>query len=109
MNVYHSKYTIVRKVAKHDFKMRVIEEDIDDFDLLWCDHGLPPERIMRMKSYQRTNHFPGMQSLTRKDQLGKNLNSMRALFPEAYDFYPKTWLVPNEMKQLRADWRKAIQ
>ena len=60
VNCYHTKYTIVRKVVRHDYKMRVIEDDIDDFDLLWCDHGLPPERIMRMKSYQRTNHFPGM-------------------------------------------------
>ena len=109
MNVYYTKYTIVRKVVRHDFKMRTIEEDIDDFDLLWCDHCLPPDRIMRMKSYQRTNHFPGMQCITRKDSLGRNLNSMRKLFPEAYDFYPRTWLVPNEMTQLRADWKKSIQ
>ena len=51
VNVYYSKYTIVRKVARHDFKMRTVEEDIDDFDLLWCDHCLPPDRIMRMKSF----------------------------------------------------------
>jgi len=97
VNCFHTKYTIVRKVVRHDFKMRVVEEDIDDFDLLWCDHGLPPERIMRMKSYQRTNHFPGMQALTRKDNLGKNLNGMRALFPEAFDFYPRTWCMPGDL------------
>lgn len=50
-----------------------------------------------------------MQALTRKDSLAKNLNSMRALFPETFDFYPRTWLVPNDMKQLRADWKKSLQ
>ena len=59
-NVAHTKYALVRSIAKHSMKMKVTEEDIDDFDLLWSDHGIPNERIMRMKSYQRTNHFPGM-------------------------------------------------
>lgn len=81
--------------------MRVTEEDIDDFDLLWSDHGIPPERIMRMKPYQRTNHFPGMYALTRKNLLGKNLNAMRDQFPGAFDFYPQTWLLPSEIKKLR--------
>lgn len=88
VNVFFTKYAIVRKVLKHDFKMRIDENDVDDADVVWCDHCLPPERIMRMKSYQRTNHYPGMSALTRKDSLGKNLNGLRALFPEAFDFYP---------------------
>jgi len=87
-NVYYTKYAIVRKVLKHDFKMRIDENDVDDADFIWCDHCLPPERIMRMKSYQRTNHYPGMQALTRKNSLAKNLNGLRAMFPEAFDFYP---------------------
>ena len=88
VNVYYTKYAIVRKVLKHDFKMRIDENDIDDADLVWCDHCLPPERIMRMRPFQRTNHYPGMQALTRKNSLGKNLNGLRALFPDAFDFYP---------------------
>jgi len=50
-NVNHTRYPIVRQIVKHDFKMKVFEDDVEDFDLLWCDHGLPPERIMRMKSF----------------------------------------------------------
>ena len=88
VNVYYTKYAIVRKVLKHDFKMRIDENDAEDADVVWCDHCLPPERIMRMRPYQRTNHYPGMQALTRKDSLGKNLNGLRAMFPEAFDFYP---------------------
>ena len=58
--MYYTRYAIVRKVLKHDFKMRLDDNDVDDADLVWCDHCLPPERIMRMRAYQRTNHFPGM-------------------------------------------------
>jgi hypothetical protein len=29
-----------------------------------------------------------MQALTRKNSLAKNLNGLRAMFPEAFDFYP---------------------
>ena len=103
VNCFYTKYQIVRKVVRHDFKMRVSEEDIDDFDLIWCDHCLPLERIMRMKAYQRTNHYPGMQALTRKDTLGKNLNNLRAMFPDQYNFFPMTWLLPSEGRKLRAD------
>lgn len=107
-NVAHTKYTILRKVVKRDFKMRLNEEDCDDFDLLWCDLGLPPERIMRMKPYQRVNHFPGMHALTRKNHLGKNLNNMRAKYPDAYDFYPQTWLLPQDVRQLKKDWNYIV-
>jgi len=78
--------------------MRLAEEDCDDFDLLWCDLTLQPERIMRMKPFQRVNIFPGMHALTRKNHLGKNLNNMRAKYPDGFDFYPQTWLLPQDIR-----------
>ncbi len=74
--------------------MRTLEEDCDDFDIIWSDGGQPPERIQRMKPFQRINQFPGMRNITQKNLLGNNLNNMREKFPEAYDFYPHTWLLP---------------
>jgi len=50
-NVAHTKYTILRKVVRRDFKMRTNEEDCDDCDLIWVDGGLPLERRMRMKPF----------------------------------------------------------
>jgi tubulin polyglutamylase TTLL6/13 len=46
------------------------------------------------------NHFPGMQAIYRKNSLGKNLNNLKALFPKEYNFYPQTWLLPHDAKQL---------
>jgi len=46
-------YPIVRKVCNQDFKMKVIEDEAlcEDFDLMWADHAVPIERIMRMKPH----------------------------------------------------------
>ena len=108
-NVFFTKYSIVRKVLKHDFKMNLQEHDVDDCDIIWCDHCLPVERISRMRSYQRTNHYPGMHALTRKNSLGHNLNGLRAMFPEAFNFYPRTWLLPTDLRRLRTDWEKSLE
>ena len=50
-----------------------------------------------------------MHALTRKNHLGKNLNNMRAKYPEAYDFYPQTWLLPQDVRQLKKDWNYIVQ
>jgi len=50
---YYTMYPIVRKVCKREFKMRVVEDETqcDDFDLMWADHAIPLERIMRLKPH----------------------------------------------------------
>ena len=49
-----------------------------------------------MNLFQKVNHFPGMFTLSRKNYLASNLNKMRKIFPENYDFYPQTWSLPSE-------------
>lgn len=34
---------------------------------------------------------------------------MREKFPEAYDFYPHTWLLPQDLRQLKKDWNYIIK
>ena len=40
--------------------------------------------------------------------MGKNLNGLRALFPEAFDFFPRTWLIPTDLRKLKADWKTTV-
>jgi len=39
--------------------------------------------------------------ISRKTFLAKNLKKMRKLFSKEYDFFPKTWILPNEINELR--------
>ena len=84
-NVSSSKYFVVRFVAKQLFNFRLsfkFEEaihhnggwsvltsdnmcqhpskDTEDWDIFWTDNSVQPERIAKMKPYQKINHFPGM-------------------------------------------------
>ena len=47
-----------------------------------------------------------MQMITRKNHLATTLNKLRALFPKEYAFFPKTWVLPNELKQFKEEVRK---
>jgi hypothetical protein len=47
----------------------------------------------------------GMNDLLRKVHLTRSLNNMRLLFPNDFDFYPKTWFLPEQNQQFRDDVR----
>lgn len=40
-----------------------------------------------------------MNQLLRKGPLTQSLNTMRLLFDTEYDFYPKTWFLPEQLKE----------
>ena len=49
-------YAIVRQICKRDLKMKVIEDvENENFDLMWSDHALPIDRLMKFKSHQRNS------------------------------------------------------
>jgi tubulin polyglutamylase TTLL6/13 len=109
-NLSNTKYFVVKFVAKRlfNFKCTFKQQDVenmdsyaidvanekDDWDLYWTDGGVLPERISKMKPYQKVNHFPGMFQLARKNHLARNLTKMLKEFPEDYKFFPKTFLLP---------------
>jgi tubulin polyglutamylase TTLL6/13 len=73
----------------------------DDWDIFWTDGGVLPERIAKMKPYQKVNHFPGMFQLARKNHLARNLVKMAKEFPSQYKFFPKTFLLPSEFGEFK--------
>ena len=46
-----------------------------------------------------------MCDLMRKINLIRSLNIMGSLFPDEFDFYPKTWFLPEQNKQFQDDVR----
>ena len=88
------KYPVLRQVlASFGY---VETDDETDWVLFWTDTGVSAERLKRMKSFQRINHFPGMSEITRKDNLARNMNRLKKLYPEDYAFIPSTWTLPRE-------------
>ena len=66
------------------------------WNLFWSDKSVSTERVLKMKAYQRINHFPGMQALSKKVQLGIYLKRMQSSFPQDYTFFPQTWSLPHD-------------
>ena len=52
--------------------------------------------VSALKTYQRVNHFPCMNEISRKDSFAKNYQRLSILLPKEYNFAPKTWTFPNE-------------
>lgn len=64
------------------------------WDIYWTDRQfLSARQLKSLMPYQRINYFPGMSVLTNKQSLTERLNLFRQLFPEDYDFFPKTRIV----------------
>ncbi|KAM3131882.1 hypothetical protein pb186bvf_016003 [Paramecium bursaria] len=96
------KYPVVRYVAKKMQNWIVqTEEDATNWDLWWTDGAVYSDLLGRMQQYQKVNHFPGMYSLARKNHLGRNLMRMNKQFPQSYNYFPKTWLLPAELSDFR--------
>ena len=84
-----------------EFNWRVDYSDIQKWDLKWSDTAITGEFLNKMAPHQKINHFPGMSTLSRKNTLAKNLKKMQELFQSEYNFFPKTFLLPQDYQKLK--------
>ncbi|CAJ1354590.1 unnamed protein product [Effrenium voratum] len=96
-----TKYDVLPEVCEEIENWKEASSANADFDLLWCDSAIPADRFMKLKAYQKMNHFVGMSSITRKNNLGRNLLRMRKQFPKEYRFFPDTWILPTDMSDFK--------
>jgi len=80
---------------------KVVNKYFYDFDIIWTDCAHPAEKFSTLKTYQKTNHFPGMMALSRKNYLSNNINKMKKKFVKEYNFIPRTWVLPTDITFLR--------
>ena len=76
-----------------------------DWDVAWIDTAADLLKFAKLRSYQRVNFFSGINCLTRKDSLSKNLMQLRRKFPEHFDFFPETFILPEEYSQFKAQFK----
>ena len=72
------------------------------FNVAW-NGALRKGDFERLNVHQRVNHFPGTWELGRKDKLGANLEKARRRRPDAFDFAPRSFLLPRDTEEWRKD------
>lgn len=58
-----------------------------------------------VKPYQKINHFAGAYFMGRKDQLHYRMSDLAKRAPEFGNFYPKSYLLPQDESRLRKVWQ----
>jgi hypothetical protein len=48
----------------------------EEFDIVWFDLTIPPEVVQKLHAYQRVSQWPGIQVLSHKNKMAKNLSLM---------------------------------
>ena len=100
-----TKYELFRTVVP-EFGWQVLEEGdkfkSDEWNLQWYDFYINEDDLRKMLPYQRINHFPGSSILGKKNNLSKHIEKMRKVYPKEYDFYPRTFMLPYQMEELRS-------
>jgi tubulin polyglutamylase TTLL6/13 len=101
MNVADCQYDVIRVAARElGFRLSTNPEGVD-WDVYWTDNHIDGELLMKMCQHQKVSHFPGIEHMTRKNTLGRTLMRMRKAFPEDFDFFPLTWMLPAEYNEFR--------
>ena len=75
-----------------------------DFDVSWIDGGIMAEVLTKLKPYQRISQFPGISAICNKKKLGNGLMRMFRKYPEQFDFFPQTYMLPTEYYEFKAQF-----
>ena len=91
-----TQYPVVSEVAEELGWRIQTDPEAGDWDIFWTDFSIEPDILIRMHFHQKINHYPGIYVIARKNLLGLNLMAMRSKFPEEYNFFPLTWMLPSQ-------------
>lgn len=72
-----------------------------DPPLIWIDGVLSMDEAESIKSHQRVNKIPCMDYICFKSTLFEELNNMRRKFPQIINFYPPTYLLPQDYPEFQ--------
>lgn len=96
-----TQYEVVEEVCD-ELGWRIEYSDTKSWDIKWTDSAVSSEFVNKMSQHQKVNHFPGMSILSRKNNLTKCIQKMEDRYPDDYNFYPLTFLLPFDKHKLRS-------
>ncbi|CAD8077678.1 unnamed protein product [Paramecium primaurelia] len=106
INLEQTKYKVIDEAVQL-LEWKITPSEVE-CHIFWKDTYVTDEEYRRLLPYQRINHFPGSYMLGKKNELCRNLNRMRKMFPDDYDFFPRTWQLPYQSEEVRQKQGKAI-
>ena len=110
INLSNCKYPVVAEAAESLGWNSCCDDDGTTggrgWDVFWTDMSVASERIMRLHKYQRINHFPGMYQICRKGDLARSIHRMARHFGRAFNFIPRTWVLPESYSLFKAHLSK---
>jgi hypothetical protein len=74
--------------------------------ILWSSGAIKPKIYSALKKYQKINHFPRSIEITRKDLLYKNIAKLQSIYPKSFQFIPKSYILPQDIKFLEEDMER---
>lgn len=94
--LYKTEARLVRSILEQS---KFTYTDSHDWNLLWL--GAAPQLYLyeNLHDFQRINHFPNSFEITKKDRMSVNLKNMQQRFPSEYDFFPETYVIPEEYSE----------
>lgn len=103
INLSHCNYEIIKHSCENLLQWKVFKNDEENTncDIIWHDSQINENLLAHIKPYQRLNHFPGINTIGRKNFLALHLKKMQNEFPNFYDFFPTTFCLPTEKNQVR--------
>ncbi|CAB3400776.1 unnamed protein product [Caenorhabditis bovis] len=84
-------------------------EDNRPCDVYWHNVVYNDMNKIITSPHSKVNKFPGMTELARKISLTHSIASMQKLFPDEYEFYPKSWFLPAHMDDFYAYYHGRIR
>lgn len=71
-NLADTQYDVIERVG-NELGWKLQYNDSKNWDIKWNDSSISVQILSKMQTHQKTNHFPGMNTLHRKNNLAKNL------------------------------------
>ena len=96
-NKCRGELKLIKKIIKKNKWEEIFDENVDIF---WSGLNLHLDEY-RLALKTKINRIPGMTSLAHKKTTAIYLNKFQEYFPENYQFYPKTFVIPEELDKFR--------
>lgn len=102
VNLTNCKYKIVQEVLEKKLNFKIFKNDEENLncDIIWYDAATNNDLLTKLKPFQKTNHFPGIIAIARKNFLAYHLNKMKKKYPLSYNFFPDTFSLPSDNSQI---------